>query len=827
MKIKSIRLHPFAGIQDKKIEFTDGFNLLIGPNEAGKSTLFQAIQIGLLQTTDLTTARLQNEIGNYFPIGGGDVVRVTLEIYKDNPEQLYTINKEWKYGNRNGSASFITSTGKEYTEEEKVQKEINKLLPATPGTMKEILMTHQSALQSSLSRIKDSEDARQEIGGILRKGVMEAGGVSVDKFKQQLDTRYTECFNNWDRDKNYPKTDAQGNDKGIHNRHIRNVGTVLGAWYNMESAKKKFEEIQQFEDEMDVLNAQLETIQKEFKEKSESYEEHKPMLEKQSERAVLESKKEATQHKFNEVDEAADLWPVYEFQLKEAEPVLKILEDKLLQLNEEQGKASNRTEFLALKKRIDQIAELEQNIGEAKKDLKISTVVTVNDLEQVRTLVSDIRQKEIQIQASKLSVKIEALQNAVYTIGTTKEERESVNLKQGEVSTDMHNGVFSLVTEQLKVQVTAGDQDLSSIVQELKLLEDQLKEKLNHFEAKDQSELNTLQKLYHDKANTLSALEVRHKEFSEGESLNDLRGKLEDFGDLAEVRELAIIQEERDKVIEQKAEQKEKFEKMTTTINIWKERYTDKNGLFTERANLTTAINDLNVQIQEMEALPDEFNSLDKFKEHVESLEKAVNELREEKQKLQIEVAGKEGEAPDISSEEQIIIKYETVTAFDKTHSKAESLARIKDSTDSILAKLEEQTYTPLIEGLTKWLSTMSDGRFRSIILDEEGKEVPSTFITEDNLALPFHLLSHGTKDLTSLAWKFAISEMFLKEQSGMILLDDPMVDMDPERKKLALNAVHEFSKNQQVILFTCHPGTEKAMNETVNTISLNVLNPK
>ena len=41
--IKEIKTEQFAGIQDKKVQFTDGMNILLGKNEAGKSTLLSIL----------------------------------------------------------------------------------------------------------------------------------------------------------------------------------------------------------------------------------------------------------------------------------------------------------------------------------------------------------------------------------------------------------------------------------------------------------------------------------------------------------------------------------------------------------------------------------------------------------------------------------------------------------------------------------------------------------------------------------------------------------------------------------------------------------------
>jgi len=821
MKIKSIHLHPFAGIQDKKIEFSDGLNVILGPNEAGKSTVFKAIQHGLLTTTSLPPGQLKNELGDLFPLSGGDVIRVPLEVYKENPNRVFAINKEWKHGNRQGSASFTTPEGNEFTDEDRVQEMIEALLPVKPGTMKEILLSSQSALHTSLMRVKESSQVRQEIGGMLRKSVMEAGGVSVDKFKQDVDGQYQDYFNNWDRDKNYPENDASGNDRGIHNRHKRNVGIVLSAWYNKEDEKDRYQNILQYEDEIDTLNADLEAVHQKLRNKTAKYNELKPKLDQQQERAVLESKEENIQSKLDKVSQIAELWPVYEFQLKEAEPKLKTLDENLEKLNQEQKKASKKSEIATLKRRIEKLEEIDQKIKKAKEDLEDIETVTEEDVEAVRALKNDIGQKETRIEASKLSVKIKALDDTEYAIINSKDESENKRLKKGETSRVTQNGVFTLETSQLQIHVTAGEDDLSSIVSELKQLKVQLEERLSSFNVKDLQELVSLQRLYDAKVNNLRDLKEKKKEALGDDSLEELKVKFNETGDLSNVRDSEVIQGERDEVLSERSSLKVDFEKKKASIQEWQEEYTDKNGLFGKRAELTSTAKKLEEELNKTEQLPEEFNSVKDFKNYVENFSSEIDTLREKKQSLELKAAEKEGKAPDISSEEQKPVMDEAISDFEKIHKKGESLARVKERTESILAELEQQTYTPLSEGLLKWLSIMSGGRFSDIKLDKDGKEVPSVFITGDKKEIPFHLLSHGTKDLTSLAWKLTVSEKFLNEQSSMILLDDPMVDMDPDRKRMASSAMMEFANQQQVILFSCHPEVGEVMKGDLNTIKM------
>jgi exonuclease SbcC len=90
--------------------------------------------------------------------------------------------------------------------------------------------------------------------------------------------------------------------------------------------------------------------------------------------------------------------------------------------------------------------------------------------------------------------------------------------------------------------------------------------------------------------------------------------------------------------------------------------------------------------------------------------------------------------------------------------------------------------------------------------------DYPNKLIKPDGSELSYDLLSFGTKDTFSLALRLTIAEYFLKDKEGFLILDDPLVDMDLERQKLAAQQVNEFAKTKQVIFLTCHEHTAKLL---------------
>jgi len=52
------------------------------------------------------------------------------------------------------------------------------------------------------------------------------------------------------------------------------------------------------------------------------------------------------------------------------------------------------------------------------------------------------------------------------------------------------------------------------------------------------------------------------------------------------------------------------------------------------------------------------------------------------------------------------------------------------------------------------------------------------------------------------------MAEHFLKDADGFLMMDDPLVDLDPERQNRAAETLKSFAEKKQFLIFTCHPSS-------------------
>ena len=93
MILAKLYLFPLGTFSKKLLEFAPGMNVVLGPNEAGKSTVFNAARLVLLVSTDLAKRERERLVGPHLPVTGGDFIRVAAELHKGG--EVFKLTRRW------------------------------------------------------------------------------------------------------------------------------------------------------------------------------------------------------------------------------------------------------------------------------------------------------------------------------------------------------------------------------------------------------------------------------------------------------------------------------------------------------------------------------------------------------------------------------------------------------------------------------------------------------------------------------------------------------------------------------------------------------------
>ncbi|MGB8992792.1 MAG: hypothetical protein WCD80_12120, partial [Desulfobaccales bacterium] len=116
----------------------------------------------------------------------------------------------------------------------------------------------------------------------------------------------------------------------------------------------------------------------------------------------------------------------------------------------------------------------------------------------------------------------------------------------------------------------------------------------------------------------------------------------------------------------------------------------------------------------------------------------------------------------------------------------------------------ERERQPQVIREAGAFLHTMAHGRYRLVAaVGEEGVRLEdSSLARKDEVAW-----SAGLADQVYLAIRLGLAREFGRHAEPLpVILDDVLVKFDPSRRANAVRVILDFAREQQVLLFSCHP---------------------
>ena len=805
MKIKSIQLKPFAGISNKKIEFCPGLTVILGPNESGKSTLLNALKSVLFTEVELTKVRFDKLMKEYMPVKGGDTIRVSLEFQTEGKD--YFLKKTWKPGNRKGSSILKFSDQREFTTDGEVSRLIDEFLPAHQGTVNNILLTWQSALDKTMDILHDEDvNIRPDLGDILRSSIMETDGVSVEKLRLRLDREYEDYFQHWDMEKEAPE-----NRRGINYPYKKGVGKILKAYYEKEGIKKNYEEADKIEIEIDEINKKIqdkESKQNKIKDELNQYNSKKSQIQ---ERQQIDNDLGKIERETEEIGKISKEWPIKEnWLLKGAEPGVKKIEEKKEKIEKEEVDARQNQENKEFRKWFKDLQQLHKRLEGAKNNFSKAKEITEEDIEELKNKKQEVKDLENEIKASKLTISFFAKTQQDFILKDASEEKKTLSLKQGEKIEKTFQGKLIIEHEDWKMEVQAGEGEIDNLISEKKVKAKEIEYELKKLGVDNFKIAQSINKEYERLKNEV---EYAKRNFTDelGENVyEELEEKHKQLGKEKQVRPLDKISAEQVRLeLELENLQKEKKE-VEEQIKDLKEKYGSYDKMISILGGKQHKQEELNKKLGNLAVLPDRFDDYISFYDYIDLLNDNDRKIQEEISSLREQKITIESQKPDQSSEELNVQLGESEQNFQRILLDGKAVAHIKEKASNLLGKMDIKTYEGFQKKFVKYFIHMSENSFSRVEMEHD---IPKKLIKGDGSELTYNLLSFGTKDTFSLALRLTMAEYFLQDKSGFLILDDPLVDMDPDRQALAAEQIKEFAKHKQVIFLTCHPQTAEMLN--------------
>lgn len=146
------------------------------------------------------------------------------------------------------------------------------------------------------------------------------------------------------------------------------------------------------------------------------------------------------------------------------------------------------------------------------------------------------------------------------------------------------------------------------------------------------------------------------------------------------------------------------------------------------------------------------------------------------------------------------------LAARDRALQQLAALRRAAELIESATAAIHRELAPRLAASVAERLVLLTDGRYRAVNVDTAHFEV--SLLGDDRPDLvPLALVSHGTRDQVSLLLRLALAEVLSEAGEPVpVLLDEPLLSADPQRRTTALRFLWNLSATNQVVMSTSDP---------------------
>ena len=799
MIIKKYSCQRFAGIKDKSIDFLDGINVLLGENESGKSTLIEGIHSVMFQSIkyDKRSALDKKFCLKFMPIPNGDVIDGQMMISNDQGD--YLLSKEW---GTSPSVLLVTPKAEKIKSEDKINEILKEVFRFGEGTFSNILFSKQVHIREALEKIIDSQETTSEVGTLLRKAIMELDGVSIDDLGLRIDAEIDRLFKRWDVDRNYPE-----NGRGINNPYKTGIGEVVTYFYKKERLRLDMEEARAKEIHFDQICNQLKTLElkiSELKCKKEAMEQLEGDV---ITRSLLEpktaqyDKDQAVLMKINQE------WPQNEMRLKQLEEELKILAGDYEKLEGEKVQAGKVKDKEVLMKNLSKVVEIKQRTNETAKELKGIKNITRENIMALEANHNGMITTEAKMKAGVMIGKLTHYSGNEDLI-ITKDFEEPVTIKAGD--TFQANGFMKIESENhFGIEIKSGDINFATLRAQYAEYKKNLESLLLACNVKNIAEAKLNKEKIDDFKRNLLNSSVQINDLLGEETYESLRKKIEDYGDLSNVRSIEAIESAMKTINDKKIELLSTQKSLAGIVNDWRREYKSIDELLEKIVAIKIEQKTVREQLEKLAPLPAEYENADMFRSKLLEIRKSYETDQASLPIIKEDYYNSEKNLPELTYEELIKEHKLVEDQFSQKLENGKKLLKIKAAFESTRAKIDENSFAPVAEAFSKYVVQLTNGNFTAGDIDNSFK---LKLEKDQQTDIPIDLLSTGTYDSVALALRLSILEYILGDTKGFMILDDCLVDLDPCRKETAVQLIKSFADKHQVIFTTCSPETAELL---------------
>lgn len=796
MRLLSIRLHPFGQFKETSWTFDDGMNVIEGPNEFGKSTLSHAIKHALFTSTQFTPAKMEKVIGAWYPHPSGTECCVTLRLEHNGKES--TLEKVWS---RKGTTSLVGPDGLDLAGS-RAEDHLAALIGFNQATWECVFHTSQAALAETVSNLGEQVT---NLDDIVASSDSLVHDVSPERMRSVLDQRIKQHYSNWDQQLSIPR-----DNRGVDKPWKQSVGTILSAYYTWKSAEQDQKAVDVYNERIDRLQERRRNLAARQSELTEITVVGVPLREQLRVSEPLRLKLTDLSNTVNNQRAAYDRWPLIESELSDTQDKLSKVEALFAELTTELADSQTLAHSASKVKNFERISVARETLHGAQQRLQERIVVsreTIDTLEQHRRRVQVL---DTNIAAHTLRASITAANQLDVKIAMGNEDAELVQLAAGaRWQSDSIPGLINIEHAGITIVVQSATGDVNQMLEERRQAEETYREALNATGLQTIEIAYECMNAYESAIQEVASCQHAYEQLLEGRPFAEWEQECGALSNLPQTRSIAEVTTDYANCQTQQSSLANRIRELREEVENLVRMYTSRDELFQQLAVKSVQLADDQKALAALPDVPQGYSSVEHFNKEVSKAEQELNQIN-------LELALIEGEVRSIAapvqqgSETELADRTQaSFQLFERALAEGEALKRIYAAFERIVAT--QASTSPLHNvrrDIAAYFNRLTRDKYTAVTV--EGA-VPTHASTDSLADLDVQQLSRGTITSLALATRTALAEAYLQGASGVLMFDDPFVDMDRDRRSAAAELLKELSGKHQIFMFTCHSSSSTA----------------
>lgn len=787
--INGLKIIQYAGISASNINLREGLNVIVGPNETGKSTFVEALFAILFIEAKLSLRKSEDKrfMEKAFPFGGEPFAECEVLFTHDGHD--YELHKTWHL---TSPKIVMIKDGRKIMDQSSIEVELKQIFGGYEATFSHVAFGKQEDFKKVFEQISSDETAYQTVSELLKDATVAFDGLPLERYKTLIVEQFDQLASNWDLERNMP---SKG--KGWRDPHKKNIGEILKHYYVAEQCSYEATEADRIEQALEMKQLRVRQLTEQLKAIEQRLEALVEIEQQVVQRSQLELKRDHLETQMKQLMELNRKWPIAEAEYSVFSNKLRDLKLELAELiakrDQEVAIIAHMKMWENYEKRkalVDAIAKLEVTVDQFHRfDQQL--------IRRLESKVQTIREQKIKLASAELSIVVHQTKTPLMI---TNAYGESKSLLSGD---EMTADAFLKITDgsSLEIEIKSNQIDFVAISKALEVAQSELMNQL--------SDLNVI---------TMEACKENHEQLTTAQNELAIQRRLLDglpnIGD-----EQALIKEHakfeglvtvgleilapRITALELEIKQSE-IERMTreNMISQWKETYGELDSVTMALADRIADQREIQKEIEKLASLPEAFSSVEMYLSEVKS-------LRANKESVQLTLHNEQRELdrllvelPEKRSEELREMFDDEMKTVKKLIEKAGQLSKILRVLEVTLNDLQSGSSSRLEQVFTAHLKTITQDKYRDITFDQSLLPM----IGSASKQLPVRLLSSGTLDSVALAFRLALTEVLSEKIPMLTVLDDCLINMDAGRRNDAVKLIKQHAERHQLIFVTCHP---------------------